>query len=645
MAALEESQRYGLSSRNEGDKTIIHLKLTDSALKALEEYARNKDVHRKASIKFQTNSGSIQIPSLRGENRTFQFSLSSIQGDLNGSFDCLEQTSSRFGSHVNSLGCMTQRIVVQASDDVYKTTKERMTLAEEESKKVCTKEIKPSGSFIRHMYKKVHKNSNGVSLNKSQSGLNQSWSGHASHHLPHHPGSGGSSGSGVSGNSGSHSNSVGNGYSSRLPSLNSSLSPHTGTGFSQSGSSLKKSGHKSGIIDEPYRDRIIHLLALRPYNKAELLLRLKKDGILDKDKECLPSMLDEVASQYKDNKYTLAKHVLSEVRLEWPYYSDGERQLVRRRIATDGRSASNSPEESSPHHTNSQPTSCSPYGAANNLQKRMPDSMAADGNFHPAKKLRVSPPMFGDNNNKPLNGTVKKPSIKTENHSASNNNHHHNNNNTSSSNNHHNNSSTNNHHHNNSSSSNNHHHHNNSSNNHHHHQNNSSNNHTVADNTLTNGLSKTTDQNQTHQNSRNNHSDHQAVVSIKGEEIPSPSSSPDNDMSNYLNKYSVICRDSQRQEYKSDFNDDYFEYQQLYITINKVSKKFLDWNSQMKKVSKGSPDYEKLERKIFKEYELTKNNTKFMETKNRFEFLDRKLRHIKKLVSEYDQKQMAMMRS
>lgn len=41
---------------------------------------------------------SIQIPTRKGENntRTFQFTLSSIQGDPNGSFDCLEQTYSRF---------------------------------------------------------------------------------------------------------------------------------------------------------------------------------------------------------------------------------------------------------------------------------------------------------------------------------------------------------------------------------------------------------------------------------------------------------------------------------------------------------------------------------------------------------------------
>ena len=47
---------------------------------------------------------SIQIPTRKGENntRTFQFTLSSIQGDLNGSFDCLEQTNSRY---VNNFSC------------------------------------------------------------------------------------------------------------------------------------------------------------------------------------------------------------------------------------------------------------------------------------------------------------------------------------------------------------------------------------------------------------------------------------------------------------------------------------------------------------------------------------------------------------
>lgn len=54
----------------------------------------------------------------------------------------------------------------------------------------------------------------------------------------------------------------------------------------------------------------------------------------------------------------------------------------------------------------------------------------------------------------------------------------------------------------------------------------------------------------------------------------------------------MICGDSQRQEYKNDFNTEYFEYQKLYQEINKVSQKFLDWDNQMKNLNKGSPAYE-----------------------------------------------------
>ena len=67
-----------------------------------------------------------------------------------------------------------------------------------------------------------------------------------------------------------------------------------------------------------------------------------------------------------------------------------------------------------------------------------------------------------------------------------------------------------------------------------------------------------------------------------------------------FSKYSVICGDSQRQEYKNDFNIEYLEYQKLYQEISKVSQKFLDWDSQMKKLSKGSPSYEVIFLFLFK---------------------------------------------
>ena len=38
--------------------------------------------------------------------------------------------------------------------------------------------------------------------------------------------------------------------------------------------SAGSAGGGSGVSQRPFRDRVLHLLALRPYRKAELLLRL-----------------------------------------------------------------------------------------------------------------------------------------------------------------------------------------------------------------------------------------------------------------------------------------------------------------------------------------------------------------------------------
>ena len=48
------------------------------------------------------------------------------------------------------------------------------------------------------------------------------------------------------------------------------------------------------MSQRPFRDRVLHLLALRPYRKAELLLRLQKDGLAQADKDALDSLLQQV---------------------------------------------------------------------------------------------------------------------------------------------------------------------------------------------------------------------------------------------------------------------------------------------------------------------------------------------------------------
>ena len=55
------------------------------------------------------------------------------------------------------------------------------------------------------------------------------------------------------------------------------------------------------------------------------------DGIKEKDKNALSSILQQAAIfSPRDNSYTLTKHLYSEIRTDFPGYTETERQLVKR---------------------------------------------------------------------------------------------------------------------------------------------------------------------------------------------------------------------------------------------------------------------------------------------------------------------------
>lgn len=58
--------------------------------------------------------------------------------------------------------------------------------------------------------------------------------------------------------------------------------------------SNKKSSAPSPVVHRPLRERVTHLLALKPYRKPELLLWLERERASPKDKADLTSVLDEV---------------------------------------------------------------------------------------------------------------------------------------------------------------------------------------------------------------------------------------------------------------------------------------------------------------------------------------------------------------
>lgn len=57
---------------------------------------------------------------------------------------------------------------------------------------------------------------------------------------------------------------------------------------------IRKCLANNPVSQRPYRDRLVHLLALRSYKKLELLARLQRDGVSQKDRSSLGSTLQQV---------------------------------------------------------------------------------------------------------------------------------------------------------------------------------------------------------------------------------------------------------------------------------------------------------------------------------------------------------------
>lgn len=80
----------------------------------------------------------------------------------------------------------------------------------------------------------------------------------------------------------------------------SSQTPRSSVRTAAGVSKLKKGACASNrrsvgeVLEKPIRQRVTHLLALRPYKRPELILRLQKDGLTAGDKDTLDSVLTEV---------------------------------------------------------------------------------------------------------------------------------------------------------------------------------------------------------------------------------------------------------------------------------------------------------------------------------------------------------------
>ncbi|XP_051549042.1 RNA polymerase II elongation factor ELL-like isoform X2 [Myxocyprinus asiaticus] len=621
MAALKEERCYGLSCgrvSNGSNISVYHVKLTDSALRAFEEYQSSKGLTAQPLIRFTGNQGKISIPQSENQNelRTFTFYLSNVGKDNpQGSFDCIQQYITSEGSiQLDCLGGIQDKITVCATDDSYQKAKQSMAHAEEESRSRGAIVIKPGG---RYLVKRVQ-------IRKPIMGV-------------------------------------------------SDVAPSRRTSRPVIISSSQK---KSPL--RPMRERLVHLLALKPYRKPELLVRLTKDGLSPQDKETLDSLLQQVANlNSKDSTFTLKDCLFKEVQKDWPGYTEVDQQILKRILVrklckpqsstpASGESpvsphkeqANSSPSQKRPaaefidplankkpriSHLASKPTgpmngklsssngkdSSSSQAGETSSSSQLPvldiprpfdplsdvsnDSNSRDcENQEAAVVERLSqPPSFaprsttqaeGAGSMSPAHGSLDGSRGRTNLPSL------------------------------------------------HGKSKKKSKKHKDKDKSKEKDRDREKDMNKERKIEEERGLDQRKPCEVTTSDrstglngtcdsssIPASSS----ETADYLLKYIVISSQEQRQSYKNDFNAEYSEYRGLHARIESITRQFTILDSELKQLQQGTDKYKTIHNQILEEYrKIKKINPNYSQEKNRCEYLHNKLAHIKKLIAKYDHQQL-----
>uniref|UniRef100_A0AAY4AT53 OCEL domain-containing protein n=2 Tax=Denticeps clupeoides TaxID=299321 RepID=A0AAY4AT53_9TELE len=594
MATLKDEQGYALSSRRlsggGGNTSIFHVKLTDSALKAIEGYRGGKGLTAHLTIRFAGNQGKISIPQSRNSDEcaTFTFYLSHVGRDNpQGSFDCIQQYAASNGSiELDCLGMILGKITVNATDDSYQKARQSMAQAEEETRRRGTIVIKQGGRFI----------SKRVQIRKPPAGL-----------------------------------------------TDIAPSRRTPRPVLISSSHRKGAATQQPVQDKlselPLRERLAHLLALKPYKKPELILRLQKDGLSAQDRDSLDSVLQQVAQKNeRENTFSLKDGMYKDVQKDWPGYTEGDQQLLSRILFTKTRKICQShnllpapTEAGSPQRdqANSSPPLKRPLGeiidplankkprishliskASNRVNGDMNTSNEQDTVAGPGSgaakqpdQLQSSDPLSTIGNGSSLNGPdnersdagvserlgqgaalTRSPSPPAQPSGA----------------------------------------------------------------TPTSGHRKGKKKSKKHKEKGRDRG------RIKGGNVDGGGNAgiqPDNSNRQQscspgksrtaVLSYTKIGSPEQRQKYKNDFNVEYSEYRALHAHIESVTRQFTVLDTQLKQLQQGTEHYQTIHNQILQEYQkIKKTNPNYTQEKNRCEYLHNKLAHIKKIIAEYDHQQL-----
>lgn len=489
-------------------------------------------------------------PGNQPQQQRFGFGVSTLEKDApQGSFECVQQMGQRA---LESLGCLLHKMQIHASEDSYEKTRVKMAVVEQESKKNCTKVIKVTSPYVGRK----------VKVKRPQL---------------------------------------------TVPPRQSSSSPPRitfGKPVGQNHNSNPTPESRSGIVRRSYRERVIHLLALRPYKKPELLARLMKEGIKEQDRKGLTAVLGQVAV-LKDNAYCLARHAWNQVCDDWPYYTPEEQELLKRMRPHNLTPPSENGHHSPPalHNNNNNHHNHHHHGTPRtspNGQKREPNPETGP-TLPGSKRQRISlcATNGGSNNNGSTHttsgangalGTTRPPHSRV-----------------------------------------------------------------LAESNSGNQPCRTQPPNPSSEpsvpfvchsipdcpdspDSRDSR-DSRDSGDLQAAGIPSTNPSPRNSTNkvpDYVTKYVEITNQEQRGRYKADFNAEYEEYKTLHSTVEQVSRRFSDLEDSLRNSREGSDQWNRIKQQIMREYEENKRDHRYQQTRRKFQYLHDKLAHIKRLVVDYD---------
>uniref|UniRef100_A0A5K3FUJ6 ELL domain-containing protein n=1 Tax=Mesocestoides corti TaxID=53468 RepID=A0A5K3FUJ6_MESCO len=266
---------YKICNGSRDDIEIFHIKLTDSALRTLQSVSHKQSKPIKLTI--DGNQGTLAIAG-NHSTESFDLSISPLHQSSGGILDFINFQRSR----VVNLGKAVSRLTVHANDDSFSAAKLRLSEAEKDQRKLQSK-------------RPLVSNTKGSCFRSS---LN-------SRSFPTPPNS--------------------RALDSRTPpsvSLIRTCSP------------LSVTANKSPAIanaevgSRQLRDRIIHLLAIQSYQRPELILRLRRDGLTDEQKDQVDAILSKVGRLGRQGEYHLAQVFFNVIEPNWPGYSPSERSTV-----------------------------------------------------------------------------------------------------------------------------------------------------------------------------------------------------------------------------------------------------------------------------------------------------------------------------